>query len=359
MNERGSFMATAALASVVGPDHRDEIAIIVPVYAGRPFLRELCSRIIAAVQSISPLFSIILVDDRSRDNVWDLIQELGRGDHRIKGVQLSRNFGQHHALTAGIDYARAHWYVVMDCDLQDAPEDIPVLYEKARQGFDMVVAAGKREGHSGAKRLASRLFYSIFNKMAGIDLAFGVGNFRIFSEPVASGLRQIREQLRCLPATLSFMGFEVAEVETRHHPRGEGKSSYSLRKQIRLASDTILAHSGLPLKITASLGLAVAALSLLAGLLILARTLIFGTAVTGWASLIVSVFIVGGMQIFCIGVVGIYVGKTFDETKRRPLYFVRETVNLNQDIDTRRLVESQNDFPACDPVPPRRTISAK
>jgi glycosyltransferase involved in cell wall biosynthesis len=343
----------------VASDHCDEIAVIIPVYAGRPFLRELCARIAAALEPISPHFSIVLVDDRSGDNVWDLIQEVGRDDRRIKGIQLSRNFGQHHALTAGVDYARAHWYVVMDCDLQDAPEDIPLLYEKAREGFDMVIGISKRQGHAGVKRLASFLFYTVFNKMAGINLAFGAGNFRIFSESVATGLRQIREQLRCLPATLSFMGFDIAEVQTQHHPRSEGKSSYSLRKLASLATNTILAHSELPLKITAFFGLTVAGFSILGGLLILARTIIFGSSVTGWASLIISVFIVGGVQIFSIGVVGIYVGKTFEEAKRRPLYFVRDTVNLNPRAQVPASIESHNDLPSADELPSRRAVSTQ
>jgi polyisoprenyl-phosphate glycosyltransferase len=340
------------------PDHYDEVAVIVPVYAGRPFLRELCARIVTALEPVTAVFSIILVDDRSRDNVWELIQELGRAEPRIRGVQLSRNFGQHHAITAGIDYARARWYVVMDCDLQDAPEDIPLLYNKAQEGFDMVVGIGKREGHSGAKRLASRLFYAVFNRIAGINLEFGVSNFRIFSESVAGGLRQIREQLRCLPATLSFMGFEIAQVETRHYPRSEGKSSYSFRKLSKLALDTILAHSEVPLKVTACLGFVVAAISIVAGLSIVTRTLLFGSSVTGWASLMVSVFFVGGMQIFSIGVVGIYVGKTFEEAKRRPLYFVRDTLNIDS-LPAYRSMELNHDFPSTDEVPSRRSAYAK
>jgi dolichol-phosphate mannosyltransferase len=339
--------------------YRDEFAIVIPVHNGRPFLRELCARLTNAIEPISPCFSIILVDDRGNDNAWELITELGGSDRRIKGVQLSRNFGQHHALTAGIDYARANWYVIMDCDLQDAPEDIPRLYAKAREGFDMVVAINNREGHEGARRFASWLFYGVFNKMAGINLTFGVGNFRIFSDAVASGVRQLREQLRCLPASLSFLGFEVAELQTRHHPRNEGQSSYSLRKRMRLATDTILAHSELPLKVTASCGLVVAGLSLLAGFLIILRTLIFGTAVTGWASLIVSVFIVGGIQIFCIGVVGIYVGKTFEEAKRRPLYFVRNTINLDPHDAVTGSGELQDRFPAADQFPTRRAVSTE
>ncbi|HEX8664342.1 MAG TPA: glycosyltransferase family 2 protein, partial [Beijerinckiaceae bacterium] len=254
--------------------------------------------------------------------------ELGREEPRIRGVQLSRNFGQHYALTAGIDHAYANWYVVMDCDLQDAPEDIPLLYAKVREGYDAIVGVRCKEGHGFAKRHVSRVFYRAFNLLAGFELDWSVGNFRIFSDRVADGFRQMREQMRLFPASLSYMGFTVGTLELPHHPREEGKSSYTFKKLARLASNAILAHSQTPLKIAVVLGLAMAVLSLLAGLAITVRALVWGIPVTGWASLIVAVFVVGGAQIFVTGIVGIYVGKTFEEAKKRPLYFVRDTVNL-------------------------------
>jgi dolichol-phosphate mannosyltransferase len=307
---------------------KDEIAVVVPVYMGKAVLRKLCARLVAALETITPDFSIVLVDDRAPDDPWPLIQELGREEPRIRGVQLSRNFGQHYALTAGIDHARAEWYVVMDCDLQDAPEDIPLLYAKVREGFDAIVGVRRKEGHGFLKRHASRLFYRAFNLLAGFELDWSVGNFRIVSDRVADGFRQMREQMRLFPASLSYMGFMVGALELPHHPREDGKSSYTFGKLARLASNAILAHSQTPLKIAVFLGLAMAVLSILAGLAIAVRALVWGIPVTGWASLIVAVFVVGGVQIFITGIVGIYVGKTFEEAKKRPLYFVRDTVNL-------------------------------
>lgn len=307
---------------------RDDIAVVVPLYMGRSCLRELCRRLVAALETITPRFSIVLVDDRSPDDAWPLIRELGREEPRIRGVQLSRNFGQHYALTAGVDHARARWYVVMDCDLQDAPEDIPLLHAKAQEGFDVVVGARRKEGHGFVKRHASKLFYAAFNRLAGFDLDWSVGNFRIFSDRVADGFRAMREQMRFFPASLSFMGFEVAALELPHHPRAEGKSSYTFGKLARLAGSAILAHSQTPLKIAAFFGLGMAVLSLFAALAIIVLALGWGIPVTGWASLIVAVFVVGGVQIFITGVVGIYVGKTFEEAKKRPLYFVKDTSNL-------------------------------
>jgi polyisoprenyl-phosphate glycosyltransferase len=306
----------------------DEIAVVVPVYHGKVFLSELCRRLVAVLSTVTENFSVILVDDRSPDNVWPLIEALGREDPRIRGIQLSRNFGQHYALTAGIDHARARWYVVMDCDLQDAPEDILLLYRKASEGFDIVVGVRSKEGHNVSKRLSSRLFYTVFNLASGIDLDWSVGNFRIFSDRVAVGFRQMREQLRFFPASLNWMGFEVGSIVLPHHNRPSGKSSYTYRKLLRLAGNTIVAHSQVPLKFTALVGLVIAALSFVAGITIVARVLIWGASVTGWASLIVAVFMIGGVQIFLTGVVGLYVGKCFEEAKRRPLYFIRSTSNL-------------------------------
>ncbi len=306
----------------------DEISVVIPVYMGKLVLRELCERLVRSLQLVTDRFSIVLVDDRSPDHVWALIEELGQGDARIRGIQLSRNFGQHYALTAGIDHARANWYVVMDCDLQDAPEDIPILYEKATQGFDVVIGRRAKEGHGFVKRHTSKLFYASFNLLAGIDLDWSIGNFRIFSNNVADGFRQMREQMRFFPASLSYMGFEVGIVKLPHHLRREGVSSYTLRKLVSLAGNTILAHSQTPLKIAATLGFVVAILALAAGAWIAIDAMVWGTKITGWASLIVSIFVVGGFQIFITGLVGIYVGKSFEEAKKRPLYFVRKTINL-------------------------------
>jgi dolichol-phosphate mannosyltransferase len=309
---------------------RDDIAVIVPVYMGAEVVRELCARLIATLQSITPNFSIVLVDDRAPDNVWPIITDLCAHDPRIKGIQLSRNFGQHHALTAGIDHSQAQWYVVMDCDLQDAPEDISLLHAKVLEGFDMAIAVRRKEGHGILKRLGSRMFYSAFSILAGFEINWTVGNFRIFSKSVADGFRDMREQMRCLPASLSIMGFEVTEVEIPHHPRQGGKSSYTLRKLIKLGGNMVLAHSQMPLKLVMFSGLVVAVLSMLAGLTITIAALFDVFAVTGWASLIVSVFAIGGFQIFITGVVGIYVGKCLKEVQRRPLYFVRNLHNLPQ-----------------------------
>jgi glycosyltransferase involved in cell wall biosynthesis len=313
-----------------------EIAVIVPVYNGRSMLEELYTRLVASLSTITEGFIIVLIDDVAPDNAWPLIRKLGKNDERVKGIRLSRNFGQHYALTAGIDAVRARWYVIMDCDLQDAPEDIPILYNRANEGHDMVVGVRRKEGHALFKRLCSRAFYAIFRFLSGVQLDSSVGNYRIFSNRVADGFRNIREQLRFIPASFEWMGFDPAFVELAHYDRSRGQSSYTFRKLFKLASDTILAHSQTPLKIVAGFGIAMSAVTFAVACIFFGRALIFGTEVVGWASLMVTILFVASLQIALMGVMGIYIGKTFEEAKRRPLYIVKDTVNLlgAKSIDT-------------------------
>jgi len=309
-------------------DTLPEVAVIVPVYNGRSMLEELCTRLVASLSTITEKFAIVLIDDGAPDNPWPLIRKLGKNDSRVKGIRLSRNFGQHYALTAGIDVARARWYVIMDCDLQDAPEDIPVLYNKANEGHDMVVGVRQKEGHRLFKRWCSRAFYKIFRFLSGVQLDSRVGNYRIFSNRVADGFRDMREQLRFIPASFEWMGFDPVNVELPHYDRSRGQSSYTFGKLFKLASDTILAHSQMPLKIVAGFGIAMSAVTFILACIFFGRALIFGTEVVGWASLMVTILFVASLQIALMGVMGIYIGKTFEEAKRRPLYIVKDTVNL-------------------------------
>jgi len=325
---RDSKSTVSSTVMVDGYDYSDEIAVVVPVYMSKATLGELCRRLIAVLETITQRFAIILVDDGSPDQVWSLIRELGAGDSRIKGIRLTRNFGQHYALTAGIDYARARWYCVMDCDLQHAPEDILGLYAEATNGYQIVAGVFQKKGQGLIERALSRLFYVIFNMLAGTDLEWNVGNFCIFSDRVAVDFRQMREQMRFFPASLRLMGYETGTIALQHHPRQVGASSYTFWKLAKLAGNAILAHSQTPLKVTAAIGFSMSLVSFLIALALIARKVVWDIPVIGWTSLIVSIFVVGGMQIFVTGVVGIYVGKCFEEVKKRPLYFVEDTSNL-------------------------------
>jgi len=301
------------------------ISVIIPVYKAESCLAELYRRLKASLESISDDFECILVEDCGGDNSWNIIQELAEQDPRIKGIQFSRNFGQHYGITAGLDHASGDWIVVMDCDLQDAPEEIPRLYAKAQEGFDMVLARRGKRQDPALKRLLSWGFYKVFAYLAEIDYDAEVGNFRIISRRVADNFRNMREKLRFFSGIIDWMGFPAAKIDVKHAPSLHGKSTYTFKTLMKLAIDTILAYSDKPLRMSIKFGFAIAAVAFVAGSALLVQTLIYGSPVTGWSSLIVSLYFLGGIIIANLGIIGIYLGKTFDETKKRPLYIIHKT----------------------------------
>ena len=248
-----------------------------------------------------------------------------RRDPRVKGLQFSRNFGQHYGITAGLDHCDGDWVVVMDCDLQDRPEEIPRLYARAREGCEVVIARRGRRNHPLAKRLSSWVFYRVFSYLADTDYDAQAGNFRIVSRKVVESFRRMREQLRFFGGQMNWLGFPVATIEVKHDERYAGPSTYTPGKLWRLASETIIAYSDKPLRLAVRLGFVIALLAFCYGLYIFVRALLYGSTIVGWASLIVSIYFIGGIIIAILGMLGIYLGKTYDETKRRPLYIVMHT----------------------------------
>src|SRR3990167_11207730 len=298
------------------------ISVIVPVYKAETSLDELYFRLKTSLEEISLDFEILLVEDCGGDRSWQIIERLAKADPRVLGIQLSRNFGQHYGITAGLDCCRGEWVVVMDCDLQDRPEEIPRLYAKAKEGYDVVLALRGKRRDSPLKRATSWLFYKVFSYLADFDYDGDSGNFRIISREVVDNLCQMREQLRFFGALVHWMGFSTTGIEVEHAERLQGKSTYTFSKLWDLAMETIIAYSDKPLRLAVKLGFSMAFLSFFYGAYLLGSTVLHGTVVPGWSSLMVSMFFIGGVIISIQGIVGIYVGKTFDETKKRPLYVV-------------------------------------
>jgi dolichol-phosphate mannosyltransferase len=301
------------------------ISIVTPVYRAEGCLEELYRRLVAALSGITQDFEIVMVEDCGGDRSWEIIRGLARRDPRVKGIQFSRNFGQHYGITAGLDHCDGDWVVVMDCDLQDRPEEIPRLYAKAREGYDVVLASRGARADSAAKRLGSWLFYRLFSWLADIDYDGSSGNFRIISRKVVAAFRQMREQLRFFGGQVKWMGFPTAAIEVRHDERYAGPSTYTLGKLLRLATETIIAYSDKPLRLAVRFGFLLAAIAFGFGIYIVVRAVLYGSPIIGWASLIVSFYFVGGVIIAILGMIGIYLGKTFDEAKKRPLYIVMHT----------------------------------
>lgn len=301
------------------------VSVVVPIYQGEGCLLELYERLRRALEPLDRDFEIILVEDCGGDGSWNVIKSLAASDPRVVGIQFSRNFGQHYGITAGLDLCRGDWVVVMDGDLQDQPEEIPRLYAKAQEGYDMVLASRGNRQHARLKRFQSWLFYKVLNYFSGLNYDGRVGNFRIMSRRVVESFRQMRENLRFFGGLVSWMGFPAATIEVAHAERFEGKSTYTFNKLMKLAGETIIAYSDKPLWFSISLGFVIAALSFLYGTAMLVHAVLYGSSVTGWSSLIVSLYFLSGIIIANLGIIGIYLGKTFQEVKKRPLYIVKES----------------------------------
>lgn len=303
------------------------ISVVIPVYKAENCLHELYSRLVQSLEKVTKRFEIILIEDCGGDRSYVLIEELARKDERVVGIQFSRNFGQHCGLTAGLDIAKGDWVVVMDCDLQDRPEEIPALYAKAMEGYDVVLAARVDRKDPLFKRMTSWVFYKIFSYLSDMEYDGKSGNFRIISRKVVVSFRSMREQLRFFGGLIQWMGFSTASVEVQHCERFEGKSTYTYSKLWRLASETIIAHSDKPLRIAVRFGFLMSALAFAYGSYIFGHSIVYGTVIPGYSSLIVSLYFVSGIIIAILGIMGVYLGKTFDECKKRPLYIISKTTN--------------------------------
>lgn len=301
------------------------ISVIIPVYQCCQSLNELSNRLMKALSSITEDFEIIMVNDASPDFAWESIKTLALQDSRVKGINLSRNFGQHYAITAGLDYAQGDWIVVMDCDLQDQPEEIIKLYHKAQEGYDIVFGRRAERKDSFIKKLGSKLFYKIYDYFTESDTDNTIANFSILNQKVVKEFKKLKEQNRSYYLFINWLGFKRANVDIDHAKRLEGKSSYTLEKLINLAIDSIVAQSNKPLRLSIKFGFIMAFFSLLyAGWLII-RYYAFSIPVEGWTSMMVSFYFIGGLLFANMGFLGLYIGKIFDETKNRPLYVISET----------------------------------
>lgn len=273
-------------------------------------------------------FEIIFVNDGSPQDDWKTILELCAADPRVKGVNLSRNFGQHYAITAGIDYARGDYVAVMDADLQDQPEEIARLYAKLQEGYDIAIAKRGTRHDPWLKRFYSRVFTRIFNFLSTVRIVEGSANFSIFTREVADEYRQLRERARAFGLLLLWLGFRVGYVDVTHAERHSGTTSYTFIKGLQFAFDSLVSQSDQPLRISIKIGFLISTASALYACWLVIRYYIHGVGVAGWTSVMVSLFFVTGVILADLGVIGLYLGKVFDEAKRRPLYVVRQTVNL-------------------------------
>lgn len=303
------------------------LSIISPVYQAELILRELVSRIESSVETITKDFEIILVEDHGSDNSWVEIEKIALENKRVKGIKLSRNFGQHYAITAGLDMAKGDWVVVMDCDLQDQPEEIINLYNKALEGFDIVLARRYERKDNFLKRGFSKLFYRTLGYLTGSEQDEKVANFGIYRKIVIDAVVSMRESIRYFPTMIKWVGFKSTKLNVSHDERFEGKSSYSLKRLLNLALDIILAFSDKPIRLLIKTGLMISFVSFIIAIVNFVKWLMGDISVLGYTSLIISVWLLSGFIIATLGVVGLYVGKTFEGVKNRPIYIIEKKVN--------------------------------
>ena len=300
------------------------ISVITPVYGCSATLERLYHRLVSTLEQVDSNFEIIMVNDASPDNAWRKIKILAQQDSRIKGINLSRNFGQHRAITAGLDYAQGEWIVVMDCDLQDQPEEILKLYNKAQEGYDIVFGRRAKRKDTFFKRLSSKIFYKVFDYFTETNTDNTIANFSIISHKVHFALKKYKEQNRSYALFVNLLGFNRTDIDVEHALREEGKSSYTFSKLINLAIDGIVSQSNKPLKLSIKFGFIVSFGAFLYALWLTIRYLMYGISVEGWTSVMVSMYLIAGLLFLNLGFLGLYIGKIFDETKNRPLYIVDE-----------------------------------
>jgi dolichol-phosphate mannosyltransferase len=309
------------------------LSVVVPVFNENDTLRELHRRLAAVLPAGD--HEVVLVDDGSRDGSWNVMRELAAADPAVRLLRLSRNFGHQAALTAGLDAARGDAVVVMDGDLQDPPELIPDLVARWREGFDVVYAVrAERVGENRLRLLSIAIFYKLLRRISGDDIPENVGDFRLMSRRVVEALKAMPERARFLRGMTSWVGFRQVGVEYSRDARFAGESKYPPRKLLRLALDGITSFSTVPLKLVAWLGFAIigVCVALLAWAVL---EHIFGNAAPrGWTSVIAVVLLLGGVQLVSLGIIGQYVARIFDEAKQRPLYFVADTVDSAEALES-------------------------
>ncbi len=293
-------------------------------------LDELVRRIIDSVKDITDDYEIVLVNDCSPDNSWEKIVQLCNENKKVKGVNLSRNFGQHYAITAGLSKTSGNWVVVMDCDLQDRPEEIPNLYAKTREGFDSVFAQRVERQDTFMKRLSSAAFYFVFSFLTDSKQDKSVANFGIYNRKVVNAILSMGDSIRYFPIMAQWVGFRKGYLPVQHAERQVGSSSYSFFKLMRLASDNMIGFSDKPLRLMLTFGFYVVIGSLLVALYYFVKWCLGLIVVDGFTTMVISLWLIAGILTMMLGITGLYIGKIFDRVKGRPVFIIGETINFSE-----------------------------
>ena len=305
-----------------------QLSIVSPIYKGEKMLDELVRRITMSVTTITDEYEIILVNDQSPDDSWNVIKRICQEDKHVKGVNLSRNFGQHYAITAGLSLVQGEWIIVMDCDLQDRPEEIPNLYRKAMEGgFDIVYAQRQERQDKFLKRLSSTAFHAVFDWLSGIKSDKTIANFGIYHNQVIKEYNKMPERARAFGSLIRYLGFSVGYQPVVHAERAEGTSGYNFARLMKLAFDVMISNTNKPLKMAVETGLVMAVISFALALYNVFAKLFGIISVQGYTTTVFSIWFVGGILLTMMGVLGLYIDKIFDQVKGRQLFIIKEIIN--------------------------------
>ena len=307
------------------------LSVIIPIFNEEQVLEALYQRLTGIAAELDVTYEFVFVNDGSRDRSLGLLKSLASRDPHVRILDFSRNFGHQVAITAGMDYAQGEAVVVIDADLQDPPELIARMLEKWREGFDVVYAVReKREGDTLFKRATAALFYRLLKRITNVDIPLDTGDFRLMSRRAIEAMKLFRERNRFVRGLVSWIGFRQTGVHFVRAERYAGETKYPLKKMLRFAVDGIVSFSFIPLQLATIFGFIASAMSFAGILWVIYLRLFTEATITGWASLMVIMLFLGGVQLLTLGIVGEYIGRIYDEVKRRPLYLVQEALGFGQ-----------------------------
>lgn len=306
--------------------NKADISVIIPIYNEQEIIQELYNRLQKTVSQISENYELIFVNDGSKDNSLLELLKLAEQDSRVFYINFSRNFGHQIAVTAGLDASQGKAVVIIDGDLQDPPELISEMFEKHKEGYDVVYAKRKdRKGESIFKKLTAKLFYRVLKQITSIDIPLDTGDFRLIDQKVVNYLKLMPEQNKFLRGQIAWLGFKQTQVLFDRDKRKYGKTGYSLNKMIHFAMDGITAFSDKPLQLVTKLGFIISLISFVIILYAIYSHYVLHQTITGWTSLIISSMFIGGVQLISIGVIGEYIGRINKNVLKRPLYIVEKS----------------------------------
>ena len=303
------------------------LSVVLPAYNEEKMIQKAAGTIGGILQKEAIDYEIIFVDDGSKDGTWQQIEQTQKEDQHVNGVRFSRNFGKESAMMAGLENAGGDCVVVMDCDLQDRPEAIVELYQKAQEGYDVVFARRTERVDTAVTKFLSKTFYKVYDYFTDGAFDSSICNFSISKRKVINSYCSMREHNRAFTMFIRWLGFKETAIDLKADARFEGTSSYNLKRKLKMAFEIITSQSNKPLFFSVHAGFLIALCSFLYIVYLMLRALVIGDILSGWTTIVASIYLMGGLLLIAIGVVGIYIGNIFEEVKNRPLYVIAEALN--------------------------------